>query len=61
MQCPKCSSVKTKVRVSLPFTDEGEPRVVRQRICDVCKKKFKTIEKPVREEDGTIRSDKGSD
>lgn len=61
MQCVKCGNEKTKVRVSLPFTEEGNPKVLRERVCDGCKHKFRTIEKPAEEDDGTVRSDEGSD
>lgn len=62
MQCIKCGHEKTMVRMSVPFTEDGhEPKVLRERRCESCSYKFRTIEKPVEPENAPIRSDKGSD
>lgn len=61
MQCTKCKNDKTQVKLTVPFTEEGKPKVLRERRCENCKHKFRTIETPAEKEDGTVRFDKGSD
>lgn len=46
MICPRCKG-KTKVKLTIPYSEEGEHKVIRERHCEDprCGHKFQTIEK----------------
>ena len=50
MICPACKRGRTKVRASTPFVEDGESKVLRERVCEACDYKFNTVEKSAAKE-----------
>ena len=51
MKCPSCNRDKTKVKLTLPYTEKDVQKVLRERTCPGCGHKFQTLEVPADGED----------